>query len=147
MKIKRSKSRKYTDKATKRRNSRLIREASIERKKNKKKKKKFKSNLTEQLYYKIKQSKYNSYEEYLKSKEWNDFKRRFNKSDRIIEMLKEYNHCICEYCGEDKDLILHHLTYKRLGCEEFEDVVLICRNCHSKVHGRPTIKKLYYVKI
>lgn len=43
-------------------------------------------------------------------------------------------------------LNLHHKTYKRLGCERPEDVVLICERCHSRVHrwfngGRKSLAK------
>lgn len=31
-------------------------------------------------------------------------------------------------------LNLHHVDYSRLGREEFEDVVLLCVDCHEEVH-------------
>lgn len=29
---------------------------------------------------------------------------------------------------------LHHVDYTRLGREEFEDVVLLCADCHEEAH-------------
>ena len=40
----------------------------------------------------------------------------------------------CEACGSLKDVDLHHETYKRIGCEDEDDVTLLCRPCHRKEH-------------
>lgn len=40
----------------------------------------------------------------------------------------------CQGCGaEDWPLDCHHLTYERLGQEEMDDLVTLCRNCHDLV--------------
>ncbi len=37
-------------------------------------------------------------------------------------------------CGKQrKPLQLHHVTYKRLGVEALEDVVLVCKICHRQI--------------
>lgn len=45
----------------------------------------------------------------------------------------------CEVCGKDGDkytIQAHHLTYERFGGdEEPEDLILLCKGCHSKEHG------------
>ena len=41
----------------------------------------------------------------------------------------------CEQCNMVKPLDGHHLTYERLGYELPKDVVLLCRNCHVKIHS------------
>ena len=46
----------------------------------------------------------------------------------------------CEDCGRSGEgvaLDLHHLDYDRYGHEEPSDVILICRGCHERRHGRP----------
>jgi len=41
---------------------------------------------------------------------------------------------VCQGCGaEDWPLDCHHLTYERLGQEEMDDLVTLCRNCHDLV--------------
>ena len=42
----------------------------------------------------------------------------------------------CEVCGNSIDgLDVHHLTYERLGVELDDDLMGLCRLCHSAVHG------------
>lgn len=44
----------------------------------------------------------------------------------------------CEMCGRKKTLQVHHLHYKK-GAKAWEydcnEVVVLCRECHRKVHG------------
>lgn len=44
----------------------------------------------------------------------------------------------CQRCHKqfEKNLCLHHRSYKNLGCEELNDVILYCRNCHAKVEAK-----------
>jgi hypothetical protein len=37
----------------------------------------------------------------------------------------------CQLCHGRKGTQLHHLTYKRLGQEDYADVVLVCGTCHK----------------
>ncbi len=43
----------------------------------------------------------------------------------------------CKGCGiqENCDLHVHHLTYERLGCEEDDDLEVLCSECHGKHSG------------
>jgi hypothetical protein len=41
----------------------------------------------------------------------------------------------CFYCGATDDLEVHHLTYKRRGCELDEDLLVLCPICHACAHG------------
>ena len=65
-----------------------------------------------------------SYWRYLRSKHWDIVRRR---SLAIAE-----NRCF--YCGAKKFLDVHHLTYKRRGCELDEDLIVLCRTCHIAEH-------------
>src|SRR5699024_10020211 len=56
------------------------------------------------------------YKEYLKSEKWRDFR---------AAKLKETNFS-CEMCKSKKNLHLHHLTYKNLGNESDNDVMVLC---------------------
>jgi hypothetical protein len=36
----------------------------------------------------------------------------------------------------------HHLTYKRFGCEEENDLQILCESCHTKTHKEYTIQEI-----
>lgn len=40
----------------------------------------------------------------------------------------------CFYCGATEPLDVHHLSYKRRGCEYDEDLIVLCRVCHQTEH-------------
>jgi hypothetical protein len=75
------------------------------------------------------------YEGYLESEHWRSFRRLVFEAQRVRLGL---NRNVCESCSSSKDEInlqLHHLTYERMGNGRIEDVRVICRECHQKVHG------------
>lgn len=41
---------------------------------------------------------------------------------------------ICAVCRSTEDLNVHHNTYRRLGCERPEDLIVLCRRCHETFH-------------
>lgn len=45
----------------------------------------------------------------------------------------------CQRCRQIRGrLDVQHLTYERLGCEDYtSDLEVLCRACHSKTHGIP----------
>lgn len=65
-----------------------------------------------------------SYEHYLCSEHWNEFRSSYLKSGSPTR---------CKVCG-CKRVQLHHKTYIRLGKEQFSDVEPLCREHHSAVH-------------
>jgi len=71
-----------------------------------------------------------NYEEYLKSDSWK------TKSTRFRETVG-----FCEKCGNDKNLTCHHHTYKNLGKETREDIVVLCWRCHRKQHKKDVDRK------
>lgn len=40
----------------------------------------------------------------------------------------------CERCGNDAEFV-HHKTYDRVGYEEPEDLMAVCKSCHGKEHS------------
>lgn len=42
---------------------------------------------------------------------------------------------VCEWCGAPGH-DAHHRSYKRLYSEPLSDLVLLCRRCHLRAHGR-----------
>jgi hypothetical protein len=67
---------------------------------------------------------FSSYEAYLRSPHWKDFKSRYKASGLPVK---------CAVCKRSP-ASLHHHTYVRLGCEQFDDVVPLCRGHHQAVH-------------
>lgn len=67
-----------------------------------------------------------SYREYLRSKHWKSFKKRFKESS--------YYRGKCYICERDKNIQYHHITYIRIGKEYLKDIVELCAPCHKNVH-------------
>lgn len=79
---------------------------------------------------------FKSYNDYLTSDRWQEFRRLFFSEDRrVADMVRKYGFPVCQFCRKGKrKLVLHHRTYKRLGDERFDDVSLLCDACHGEVH-------------
>jgi hypothetical protein len=67
---------------------------------------------------------FHSYEAYLNSNHWIDFKKRYAAAGLSM---------VCAVCNITP-VQLHHITYERLGCEEFIDVIPLCRTHHNALH-------------
>lgn len=79
------------------------------------------------LYYDyIKEMKSMDYKEYLLTEHWKHF---------ISEAVK-YSNYKCQLCNKDHtQLHVHHKTYENRGRETFNDIIVLCAECHSMVHG------------
>lgn len=64
------------------------------------------------------------YSQYLNSAVWQQ-KRKL--------VLKRANG-ICEACGIERAIQVHHLTYDNVGAEPLWDLVAVCDNCHKEFH-------------
>lgn len=43
----------------------------------------------------------------------------------------------CQACSSKDDILdVHHNTYERLGNEDELDLIVLCRSCHGKIHGK-----------
>ena len=71
-----------------------------------------------------------AYENYLRSRKW--------AVTRALAVHRANR--MCQVCGERYYLEVHHKTYKRLGNEEPDDLIVLCRSCHAKVHERPVYR-------
>lgn len=67
---------------------------------------------------------YASYNDYIRSPAWRAVKRRY----------AEQQPWICNICGTEDGLQLHHRTYERVGEERLEDLMPLCEDCHEMVH-------------
>jgi hypothetical protein len=65
------------------------------------------------------------YKQYLETSHWRALRH---------ERLKAANYR-CQVCNAKGILNVHHRTYERRGAELPEDVIVLCRSCHSLFHG------------
>jgi 5-methylcytosine-specific restriction endonuclease McrA len=79
-----------------------------------------------------------NYELYIESKTW--------KRKRNYILDKRGNKCQAVNCSNPvrskSKLHCHHLTYKRFGCEEENDLQILCEDCHNKAHEEQTIREM-----
>jgi hypothetical protein len=88
------------------------------------------------------------YNDYLKTPHW----QRVREAMLLIGVAK-CRELSCSYCDEswygeggESELDVHHLTYKNLGNERYQDLVLLCRKHHEQWHqskkllGTPNIE-------
>jgi hypothetical protein len=78
---------------------------------------------------------YKNYKDYLRSDHWQSFRKRFFSESAICKRLTiKFGRPVCQYCHSGRNLNIHHRTYKRLGGERLSDVVLVCQDCHKRIH-------------
>jgi hypothetical protein len=66
------------------------------------------------------------YGEYLKTDHWQGCRER---------AFSHYGTACC-LCGYTSHLEVHHRNYSRLGAEHLEDLIVLCRRCHGRHHGK-----------
>lgn len=64
------------------------------------------------------------YNLYLKSHAW---------TARRVGALRRANHR-CQLCPAIERLHVHHVTYTRVGAERIEDLRVLCKDCHKRLH-------------
>src|SRR5947199_7123461 len=64
------------------------------------------------------------YQEYLQTPEWQE--------TRKAALKRAGGHC--QLCSGKGTLNVHHNNYDNLGCEQEEDVITLCADCHSLFH-------------
>lgn len=78
------------------------------------------------------------YREYLKTQWW--YRRR-------NQALRDAGYR-CESCETKRELQVHHKSYQRLGCEEKDDLLVVCRGCHLGHHFNETQESIgIYVRV
>jgi len=66
-----------------------------------------------------------TYQDYLESDDWKE-KRNIILADNPF----------CFIC-KNKSTVVHHKTYKRVGCERTRDLMALCYYCHHDFHNEP----------
>lgn len=84
---------------------------------------------------KVKKSKFNKkYINYLKSAKWR------KKREELFKVRGK----LCERCGGDNIIQVHHITYDTLFDENLDHLEVLCKCCHIKHHRQ--CKKSTYQK-
>ncbi len=73
-----------------------------------------------------------NYYEYIQSNEW------MYTAERIKIQRR------CQECSSEKRLEVHHLTYKNLGNEQPDDLLVLCHRCHSKKRPKK-VKRIRFI--
>ena len=85
-------------------------------------------------------AKQKEYYSYLRSKEWSV----------VCRMAVHSANHRCQLCNSSHQLNVHHKTYANLGREVSDDVIVLCRICHARFHGKleeiPFKEKVMFLK-
>lgn len=69
----------------------------------------------------------------------------FSPSWKVIRYkVMERDGFRCKSCGDDSNLHVHHIHYKRLGAEKLEDLITVCAICHKELHDYHGKNAKYY---
>lgn len=66
------------------------------------------------------------YVDYLNTEHWKHFR----------EQVFIFYNRECQVCKSKAGLNVHHKTYENRGRETFNDIILLCNECHKKIHGK-----------
>jgi len=77
-------------------------------------------------------------EKYLNSNDWKQ------RKEKLIKNEKKFCFC-CQSYGSD----IHHCNYSNLKKEKRKDIVILCRECHIRIHEivelGAKLKKAHYI--
>jgi len=73
--------------------------------------------------HRVKYTRQEYREEYLKSKEWQNLR-------SLVISAK----CACQCCKESDATDVHHLVYRNLVDVTINDLIPVCRTCHNLIH-------------
>lgn len=81
-------------------------------------------NLNRKKSKKFKKPKKLKYKSYIHSKEW------LNRKTILYEKFGRE----CMACDSNKNLNVHHSSYRNLGNEADDELVVLCKSCHEEYH-------------
>lgn len=55
---------------------------------------------------------------------------------RSVSRNKRKQTPFCQCCGFTSDLVVHHMTYERVGKELSSDLCVLCKYCHDEFHTK-----------
>lgn len=60
----------------------------------------------------------------------------FSSRWRSVSRNKRKQTPFCQRCGFTADLVVHHMTYERVGRELSSDLCVLCKYCHEEFHTK-----------
>jgi hypothetical protein len=87
------------------------------------------SELLQDYYYHVSEVKgewWALYQEYLASQEW-----KIKREQRL--RIDGYR---CIFSCSSQELHVHHIHYSNVGNENMDDLITVCKDCHSLIHKR-----------
>lgn len=85
------------------------------------------------------------YEDFLQSEFWKTIRRRFYQKKTTIK--------VCFICGSNKNLQLHHRSYKKIFHNTTNNLICLCGSCHTSIHFKdgkrvkPPVKLNAYIRL
>ena len=100
----------------------------IIRRNSRRSKKRFENVIRKEIYLPDKDNwTKENYRQYLTSAHWKNTRKK---------ALKRAGHK-CQACSaKDRILDVHHNNYETLGAEEPQDLIVLCRTCHGRIHNK-----------
>lgn len=78
-----------------------------------------------------------NYKDYLNTKHWEFLRIQIGvKCKRTCQS--------CSKVFEERNYHVHHITYKRIGQERLNDLILVCKECHRKLHSDTEFTRTFY---
>jgi len=72
------------------------------------------------------QSHRGNYKRYLKSEDWEVIRNKV--------LIRDKRKCC--FCLSNKNLEVHHETYKNVFYEDLDDLITLCHDCHRAIHKK-----------
>jgi len=54
-------------------------------------------------------------------------------TETLKKAIRERDHYICQLCGEELALSVHHIDYDKKNCDP-ENLITLCRSCHMRTN-------------
>ena len=58
--------------------------------------------------------------------------------------IRERDHYCCRICGKEPAIHVHHINYDKKNCNS-ENLITLCRNCHTKTNSNREYWKNYFM--
>jgi len=55
-------------------------------------------------------------------------------NQQLKDKIKKRDNYTCQYCGNRKKLVVHHVDYDKKNCN-LKNLITLCNSCHSKTNG------------
>lgn len=81
----------------------------------------------DEYHFEIGRCEIETYEDYLETKHWKE-------ASLGIKNIYDNKCCLCG--ASETELHVHHNNYNNIGREKLTDLIVLCKDCHSKFHDK-----------